>query len=84
MNLRNLTLFPLFVISASINCVVGIIVLPFATVKLKYILLFKISSCLAVREDGSKINTKMNTKIKDPQTIIIMVAGLYHFHRIID
>lgn len=34
----------------------------------------------AVREDGSK----MNTKIKDPQTIIIMVAGLYHFHRIID
>ncbi len=25
----------------------------------------------------------MNTKIKDPQTIIIMVAGLYHYHRII-
>ena len=52
MNLRNLTLFPLFVISASINCVVGIIVLPLQSVKLKYILLFKISSCLAVREDG--------------------------------
>lgn len=29
------------------------------------------------------MNTKMNTKIKDPQTIIIMVAGLYLYHRII-